>query len=72
MQTVGPIMTGRVVVITQNAIGSYDGVIETSNGNKYYFVNNNALLNKETYYKFNITTGDAVNYDFKAINIDQI
>ena len=66
-----PNMKGGVVVkITQNSRGTYDGIIETSNQNKYYFFNNDKFLNTELRYKFDVTTSDTDNCDdFVAINI---
>jgi hypothetical protein len=66
-----PNMKGGVVVkIKQNSRGTYDGIIETSNKNKYYFFNNDKFLNTELRYNFDVTTSDIDNCDdFVAINI---
>jgi hypothetical protein len=68
-QKVGPIMTGVVVENKQNNRGMYDGIIETSNYNKYHFFNNDTFLTIGMYYNFNMATSNINNCDFIAINI---
>ena len=68
-QKVGPIMKGVVVEIKQNELGKYDGIIETSNKNKYHFFNNDIYLNIGLYYNFNMATSDVDDVDFAAINV---
>lgn len=66
---VGPIMKGIVVEIKQNNIGTYDGIIETTNKNKYHFFNNANNLNIGSYSNFNMATSNLDNIDFEAINV---
>ena len=58
-------MKGVVVENKQNNIGTYDGIIETSNKNKYHFLNNDNNLNIGSHYNFNMATSNIDNNDNK-------
>ena len=66
---VGSIMKGIIIKNNKNKHGTYDGIIETINKNKYYYFNNYKSLNIGSYYIFNIVTSDRDLCDFEAINI---
>lgn len=69
-QKVDLIMKGVVIENKQNENGTYDGIIETSNKNKYHFFNNNQFLTIGMFYNFNMSTTDMNGCDFEAININ--
>lgn len=72
-----PILTGVAVRCIQNAEGTYDGVIKTSNNNKYPFFNNAERVYLHTWYQFQVAvaTTDATDehdYDLMAIHLNPI
>ena len=65
------VMKGMIIENTKNDDGTYDGVIKTSNGNKYYYFGVNKMLKKfiDIPCEFNISTSDKDFCDFEAVNI---
>lgn len=69
---IGPILQGIVVKNIKNINGTYDGILQTTNGNKYYYFNLNNCLNNGSYYYFNMATTNKDFIDFEAVNIKNI
>ena len=63
------IIKGIVIENIKNDNKTYDGIVKTSNGNKYYYFNNNVNLNIDSQCEFNISTTNRFYCDFEAVNI---
>ena len=64
-------MEGKVIRLKMKEDGLYDGVIQTSNGNNYYFFNlsnKNLILN--TNVSFDMSKTERTDIDFEAINLN--
>lgn len=69
---ISPTLIGSVIMQIKNSNGSYNGVIQTSNKNKYEYFNNESL-ELTSRYKFKLTTThDQPLSEFVAINITPV
>jgi hypothetical protein len=67
-QQVGPLLHGVLLECKKNSNETYDGYIQTTNGNNYYYFNHPVFL-KPGNYSFNMATTQKENIDFEAVNI---
>jgi hypothetical protein len=68
-QIIGPQMQGKIIGFTRNSDGTYDGVIQTSNLNKYAFYNIYNLCNSTRECTFYMATSSRFDDDFEAVNV---
>ncbi len=58
-----------IIEITKNKNSTYDGVIQTSHGNKYHYFGIDKSLNIDTLCEFNVSTTTNYLHEFEAVNI---
>jgi hypothetical protein len=68
-QVIGPVLKGILIEKNQTANGTCNGVIETSNLNKYQFFNQNVPITVGSSCFFNMSTCARELCDFEATNI---
>ncbi len=62
-------MKGMIIKNIKNENGKYDGVIKTSNGNKYHYFDIDVNVNVNDECEFNMCTTTRDDCDFEAVNI---
>ncbi len=68
-QTIGPITKGQIIKTSKNVNNTYDGIVQTSNKNKYYYFNIEKQFNINDVCVFNIATTLRNDCDFEALNV---
>ncbi len=63
------IMKGVIIENIKNNNGLYDGIIKTSNGNKYNYFDVDINVNINDSCEFNMSTTTKDGCDFEAVNI---